>query len=52
VIATTTAVSAAAPPKRLPNTGVDMFGHTVAGLALLAAGAGALLVVRRRKATS
>jgi LPXTG-motif cell wall-anchored protein len=52
VIATTTAMSAAALPKRLPNTGADVFGPTVAGLALLAAGAGALLVARRRKATS
>jgi LPXTG-motif cell wall-anchored protein len=39
-------------PKRLPNTGADVFGPTVAGLALLAAGAGALLVARRRKATN
>ena len=52
VTATTTAVSAAALPKRLPNTGADVFVPMVAGLALLAAGGGALLVARRRKATS
>lgn len=48
----TTTVSAAAAPKTLPNTGADVFVPMVAGLALLAVGAGALLIVRRRKALS
>jgi LPXTG-motif cell wall-anchored protein len=39
-------------PKTLPNTGANVFVPTVAGLALLAAGAGALLIVRRRRATN
>jgi hypothetical protein len=51
-VATTTSTGPAAAPQRLANTGVSVLGPVAGALALLAAGIGAVVVTRRRRAAN